>query len=157
MVLAIDTLFENGLGFKVKEDCYMGPQTATIPVSEENVRFDIFMRQVTEQGSVHYVCECKFRSRRGSNSDLRGHFRVFAQKALKVLDHMLDKYGRDRFCFLFVSTVPFSIWDEDISNLERLQTLLGNFNLGVERLHVLSDHLRIMVVPIWIVETLQSI
>lgn len=156
LVNAVGYLFERSLGFKIYETCYDGPETAMVRTENDNVRFDILMKQEeTEGGGIHYFCECKFRSRTESRTELRSQLRTFLDKALKVLPYMVRKYGTDHFCFLFVSTVPFDIWEENISNVGFLGTLLNASSPGAEDLATLSSHLKVTIMPTWFILALR--
>jgi len=156
LVFATGYLFERSLGFKIYETCYDGPETAMVRTENNNVRFDILMKQeTTEGGGAHYFCECKFRSNMESRTELKSQFKVFLEKALKVLQYMIRKYGRNHFCFLFVTTVPFDVWEEKISNIEFLMNLLDNPVIGSDDLVTLSNHLKIIVIPTWLISALR--
>ena len=154
LVYAVRALFERGLGFRVYETCYDGPETATVVTENDRVRFDILMKQETTEGGVHYFCECKFRSSIKAKSDLQSEFKDFVGNALKVLHHVKRKYGEDHFCFLFVATVPFDIWEENISDVEYLKKLVGDSNIALNDLITLSNHLKITIVPRWLIKPL---
>jgi len=155
LVNAVGYLFEKSLGFKIYETCYDGPETAMVRTENDSVRFDILMKQeAMGGGGIHYFCECKFRSRVESRADLRSQLKTFLDKAMLVLPYMERKYGKDHFCFLFVSTVPFDIWEQDISNVEFLRTLLNASSSQTEDLVTLSGHLKVTIIPAWFIMAL---
>lgn len=154
LVFAVCALFERGLGFRVYETCYDGPETATVVTKNDKVRFDILMKQKTTEGGVHYFCECKFRSNIKAKSELRSEFENFVKNALKVINYAKRKYGENHFCFLFVTTIPFEIWEENISDVNYLKKLVGNPAIDINDLIILSNHIKLTIVPGWLIEPL---
>lgn len=156
LVFAVGHLFERSLDFKIYETCYDGPETAMVRTENSNVRFDILMKQETKEGGgTHYFCECKYRSSMESRAELRTQLKTFLEKALTVLPYMVRRYGRDHFCFLFITTVPFDVWEENLPNIEFLKTLLNSSTIGTEDLVTLSRHVKITIIPTWFIMALR--
>lgn len=154
LVFAVRFLFERSLEFGVYETCYDGPGTAMVPISDKHIRFDVLMKQETPNGGVHYFCECKFRGSIRAKAGLRSEFKSFVERAIETLQYVTGKYGKTHFCFLFITTIPFDVWEEDIHDVEYLRQLLGNSNTRLTDLVTLSKHLQIIVIPWWLVMAL---
>ena len=154
LVFAVRFLFERSLGFRVYETCYDGPGTAMVPVGDKNIRFDVLMKHETPDGGVHYFCECKFRSSVQAKAELKSEFKSFVKRVLETLQYATRKYGENHFCFLFIATIPFDVWEENIHDVEYLRQFLGNSNREVTNLVTLSNHLEIIVIPRWLIMAL---
>jgi len=121
-----------------------------------NVRFDILMKQESKEGGgTHYFCECKYRSSMESRTELKSQLKTFLEKALTVIQYMMRKYGRDHFCFLFITTVPFDVWEENLPNIEYLKTLLNGSTMGADDLVALASHIKITIIPKWFITALR--
>jgi hypothetical protein len=150
-VEAARALFER-LGFNVYETSYEGPKTAVVFLDGEEIRFDIFMKQDFHIAGIHYFCESKYRKNASDKSAVKSDFKTFVKKALKVLPYAVDKYGEKHFCFLFISSIPFDIWEGDVTDPAKLSDLLDISHGSQEsNIHTLSHHIRIMIFPSWLI------
>lgn len=154
LVFAVRSLFESGLQFRVYETSYDGPQTAMVSHGSDKVRFDLLMKQEAEGGGVHYFCECKFRGAASSGSELKLKLKDFVESCLKLLDYVRTRYGNGHFCFLFIANIPFIIWEEHLRDVEFLKGFLDDEEVETNDLVTLSRHLRVVIVPTWLIDIL---
>ena len=112
------------------------------------------MKQETLNGGIHYFCECKFRSNIKSKRELKSEFKAFVERALETLQYATGKYGENHFRFLFIATIPFDVWEENVHNVEYLRQFLGDSNRKVTDLVTLSRHLEIFILPRWLIAPL---
>jgi hypothetical protein len=145
--------------FTITETCTDGPESATIPSGADHIRFDILMINKNENGRrIHYCVECKTRSECGTatTNDLKRHLDIFLQKAYQSMDWLETKYVGS-YGFLFISDVPFEVWDNHV-NLEYVQRALRNEtapdNNKISKLH---PKVKIMVFSDWFADLFKEV
>lgn len=156
MVYALRSLFDGLEGFKVYETGYDGPKTAMITTKEgKEIRFDMLMKQEIS-GGIHYLCESKFRADSSQKSGVKSEFKDFLRKACETLPYVLGKYGENHFCFLFISSIPFDIWEEDVREHDKLIGMIDDEECKTN-IHILARHIRLMILPNWMIAIQQEV
>lgn len=140
-------------GFSIEQTCLEGSEAATIPCGLELVHFDILMVEETGHNRIHYCVECKTRRESGSQtaSDLKRHLKIFIKKAYKTMDHMESRYGNN-YGFIFVSDVPFGMWNDNI-NFDFLKEALNDIDpLDNTKITKLTSKIQILIFADWFID-----
>lgn len=136
--------------FAVDETCLTSPTTATIPHETGLVRFDIFLIHETGGRTIHYCIECKTRSEcsPSTSSNLKGHLKIFLEKAYKTVDWLDSRYRGD-YGYMFISDVPFGVWDSHITFDYIKEALDNSPSPDSNRITKLTSKVKIMVFSDW--------
>ena len=139
--------------FTITEDCTDGQESATIPDLSDlmhPIHHDILLIHEFNGIRKHYCVECKTRKECGPNTstDLKRQLKTFIQKAYKSADHLQARYG-DNYGFMFISDVPFEVWDNHINHTFITEALKGMPNPDQDKISRLAPKIRIMVFSDW--------
>ena len=85
---------------------------------------------------------------------MKRKLRDFVENCLKLLDYVTTRYGNGHFYFLFIANIPFNIWEEHLRDVEFLNGFLGDEEVETNDLVTLSRHLRVVIVPTWLINIL---
>ena len=143
--------------FTIEQTCDEGENSATIPFGTEQVHFDILLLEDTGNRKIHHCVECKTRKDSGCQtaSDLKRHLKEFIKKAYKTIDHLETRYDErvnSDYGFIFISDVPFGIWNDEI-NFDFLKEALDDTStLDTTKITKLASRLKIMIFADWFVD-----
>lgn len=143
--------------FEIAESVLEGDKAASVPVGNEFVYYDIQFTHTYGNKRIHYYCECKTRKEYSSQvtSDLKRHFKEFVRRAYKTIDWAESRYP-DKYGFLFISDVPFEIWDNTIVFSYLKEVLQGVTSLNENKVSGLTSKVRILVLPDWFISLFQE-
>jgi len=161
--------FVNGIGnllvgvsskdhsFSIEQTCLEGRNSATVPFGSEQIHFDILIVEETGNRRIHYCVECKTRRDSDSQtaSELKQHLKEFIKKAYKTIDHLEGRYDervRADYGFIFISDVPFGVWNTDIDFDFLKEALVDLGTLDNCKITKLTSKLKVMVFADWFID-----
>ena len=134
-----------------------GNKTVSIPYDDGQLYFDIFVYHYTEGKRIINVVECKTRQNYNANSinSLKRELKNFIIKAYKSIDHLKKQYNND-YKFLFISNIPFGIWNDAIT-IDFLNNNLEEINpLDNDKISDLKSKLEIMILSNWVLNLVKG-
>lgn len=154
-VLRVCNFLHQNYGFNVWTNSYDAPNSVSVLVGDEHVRFDIIMNQTLienlqtrETKKKFFFCECKWRT---EEVNMKGDLQDFLRKALKTMPRLEKDYA-ENFGYIFFCNRIFGIDQQDLARIGSLKELLNN-EVQINDLASLSTKISLIILSDWLLDT----
>jgi hypothetical protein len=154
-VLRVCNFLHQNYGFNVWTNSYDAPNSVSVLVGDEHVRFDIILNQtfvenpqIRETKRKFFFCECKWRT---GEANIKTDLQDFLKKALKTMPKLEKDYA-ENFGFIFFCNRVFGVDQQDLTRIESLKELL-NDDAQINDLASLSRKISLVILSDWLLDT----